>query len=322
MARKLQRPLQVGPQLQLRLQLLVVLLIVRIQLRITLLRRQVDTHGQRLDVAYGLQSDGLLLLGHGNVFGNFRGEYGARHLAFLVAQPVGTLPRCSPLRQRLTQVADALTHRIVLLIHQPEALDGQLAGFRQIAVDGNQRVHRCNVVKGLYTRQTGGLAVARLAVIAVQPLPLAELPADDVQQVVVIVHLTVLAVHHKRTVRLALRTGQRLRMLQGLLTIRLRLLPGVFVQMGGIVGIHLRQYGTVDGLQRHILGAFRFLFQSLQGWFQRVGSHLGLQARRQQRGLQQLTVVTRLLRLRLYLLQVFHSGFGQVLPLSLFHLFP
>ena len=89
-----------------------------------------------------------------------------------------------------------------------------------------------------------------------------------------------------------------------------------------VVFIDDREHGIVDGLQGNVLCGLLLLFQTTDGRCQRVGSHLGLQARVQQCRLQQLTIRPFLTGLRLYLLQMGNSRLGEVLLLGLFHLFP
>ena len=329
---KLQRLRQVGPNLHVRLDFLVVRFDVRAQLGVTLQCRLVDAHRQRLDVSERLQPDGLRFLGNAYMLRHLGGKRRTRHVALHVSEPVGTFP-VAPLRQRLAQVTDALGYGIVLPVHQFETLDGQFAGLGQVAIDGYQRIQPLQALSivfplstfhYIYCRQTGCLPVARLRIVFVQPLPGIQLAANHAQQVVIIIGLAVLAGDDEGLIRVCLHLSQHLGVFHCLLAISLSLAGGILAQPTAIVLVHLRQYGIVDGLQRHVLGvsAFHFFLQPLHGRQQRVGSHFGLQLRRQQRRLQQLTVVAGFLSLRLYLLQVFHSGLGQVFVLSLIHLFP
>ena len=167
---KLQRLRQVGPNLHVRLDFLVVRFDVRAQLGVTLQCRLVDAHRQRLDVSERLQLDGLRFLGNAYMLWHLGGKRRTRHVALHVPEPVGTFP-VAPLRQRFAQVTNALSHRVVLTVHQIKTFDGQFAGLGQIAIHGYQRVHRGNIVKSLHACQTGCLAVTHLGVRVMQPLP-------------------------------------------------------------------------------------------------------------------------------------------------------
>ena len=94
------------------------------------------------------------------------------HVTFHIAQPVDALPR-APFLQRLSQIANTLSNSILslFLVHQSKTLDGNLAGLRQVAIDLNQRVERCDIVIGLDTCQTGSTTITHLRVVVVHPLP-------------------------------------------------------------------------------------------------------------------------------------------------------
>ena len=260
MARKLKRPGQVVAQGHLRLDLLVVFLDVGVQFRVALQRRCIDAHGQRLDVSERRQFDGLRLLGNAHMLKHRGSKPRTRHLALLVAQPVGTLPRRAPLGERLAQISYALSDGIPLFMvfHQVQTLDGQLAGLGQVAIDGNQRVHRSDIMKGLFARQTGRTAVSCLRIVVVQPLPGIQLAPNDTQQVVIIIGLAVLAHDDEGFIAVGLYLGQHFGVFHSLLAIALRLVGSILAQSPAIVLIHLCQYGAVDGLQRHVRRLFSF----------------------------------------------------------------
>ena len=98
MTRKLKHPRQVNPALQMRLQFLIVFLIVRIQLGITLQRRLINVHRQRLDIPQRLQLYHLRLIGKSHMFRHIGHKTRTDHVTFHVTQPVDTLPR-APLLQ-------------------------------------------------------------------------------------------------------------------------------------------------------------------------------------------------------------------------------
>ena len=125
-----------------------------------------------------------------------------------------------------------------------------------------------------------GTPIALPGVIVLEPLPLTQLATNHTQQVVT-KSLAVFTRHHEGGEAIGLLPCQHLRMRFRLLAIALCLDICVVTQLR-IVIVDLSQYGSIDSCQNGVFHQLELVFQSADGWSQRVWSHLGLQACMQQ----------------------------------------
>ena len=267
------------------LQFLIIVRIHRVQVCVTRQPGTIDAHGQTLQVTQAFQPDGL-------------GFADLRHAV-----------RQTHMKQRIG-------------LHRPQVLTllDNDARFRQVAIARTQRVQLGQGVGRPQGQVAQRAAVAHTFIVVCHPLPRVQLHAHHAEQVMA-EGFAVLASDDKGDVGLRLHAGQLLRVLQGTAPIGLAACLAVIGQLA-VLPIYFRQHGGIDGLQRRAGGLLLLLFQPQYCGVQRVRCHLGLQASAQQRCLQQLTEGAFFLCLVLYLLQMLHSGFGQVLLPGFLHLLP
>ena len=194
----------------------------------------------------------------------------------------------------------------------------QLTHLGQILVFTNQLVEffLTGIAIALSSDDTGRTTVAHLFIIVIERIEvITQLEANDVQQVIV-EDAGINPMDDEWSVALVLHLGQP----SAEFLCQLR--PFYLQPQTIIVRTHTVEHCLPDRPQHLVSRALALLFHLLHGRLQRVRSNRGHCLGTQQRGLQQLTVVTTFLGLCHNLLQQFVLGLGQILVLRLFHFLP
>ena len=248
MARKGQCAFRVFQLLRTSLDFLIVFVCIGIQVGVPGQCGSIHLHRQVLQMANPCQFHRLSLAHLPHILSSLHLILGVDQCRPRILQHVGTLPG-APLAECRLQPLRPFGFGILTVTHALIARHGHLTSFRQVTIEGYQRVQLLNCQLSilncqlLQCGQTSSLTVASLCIVVCQPRPFFQLTAYHAQQVMT-KQVAVGALHHKRLIVIGLYCCQHLRMRLCSFRIQVDLLLPVVSQLMVLL-VYLGQHSVI-----------------------------------------------------------------------------